>query len=113
MFSTRSSRTFTARMTRLRVSAAARRDLEQIAETGARDHGFSASAAYVEGFRKLFSLLRQQPFAGQERPELGSGIRSLSHRPHRILYRIDGQMVIIDRVIHQARDVRRALRKEE
>ena len=50
--------------------------------------------------------------AGQARLELGPGIRSLSHRPHRILYRVEGDMVIVDRIIHQARDVRRALQDE-
>ncbi|MBY0520056.1 MAG: type II toxin-antitoxin system RelE/ParE family toxin [Sphingomonas sp.] len=100
-------------MAKLRVSAAARRDLERIAETGVRDHGLVASAARVEGFRKLFSLLREQPFAGQERLELGVGIRSLSYRPHRILYRVEDNRVIIDRIIHQSRDVWRALRDEQ
>lgn len=100
-------------MARLRVSAAARRDLEQIAAIGVSEHGLVASAAYVEGFRRFFTLLREQPFAGQERLELGSGIRSLSHRPHRILYRVDGHTVIIDRIIHQARDVGRALREDQ
>ena len=94
-------------MTRLRVSAQARRDLQDIGRTGIRDHGRTASAAHIEGFRRLFALLRDQPFAGQEWPELDLGIRSLSHRPHRILYRVEGDTVIIDRIIHQARDVRR------
>ncbi|MFA6123037.1 MAG: type II toxin-antitoxin system RelE/ParE family toxin [Sphingomonas sp.] len=100
-------------MVRLRVSAGARRDLDRIGEVGVRDHGLAASAAYVEGFRRLFRLLREQPFAGQERVELGQGVRSLSYRPHRILYRVEGDTVIIDRIIHQARDVARALREDQ
>ncbi|NYD88589.1 type II toxin-antitoxin system RelE/ParE family toxin [Sphingomonas melonis] len=96
-------------MTRLRVSAAARRDLRDIGETGRRDFGKSASAAHINGFRRLFRLLRDQPFAGAEWSELNLDIRSLSHRPHRILYRVEGDTVIIVRIIHQSRDMRQVL----
>lgn len=103
-------------MARLRVSAAARRDLKEIGSVGVREHGPAVSAAHVEGFRRLFRLLREQPFAGQERPELGRpelgrDVRSLSHRPHRIFYYVDGDTVVIDRILHHARDVGRILRK--
>ena len=63
------------------------------------------------GFDRLFELLREQPFAGQERPEFGMELRALSHRPYRILYRLVKEQIVIARVIHQARDVRRALRE--
>lgn len=96
-------------MAKLRVSAEARRDLQDIGSTGTREYGPIASAAHVEGFRRLFRLLRDQPFAGQEWPDLDLGVRSLSHRPHRILYRVDGDAVVIDRIIHQARDIRHVL----
>lgn len=94
-------------MANLRVSVQARRDLEQIGDDGAKEHGAIAAARYLEGFRRLFGLLREQPLAGRDRSELGAGIRSLSHRPHTILYRVDGETVVIDRIIHQARDVGR------
>ncbi len=96
-------------MTRLRVSAEARRDLQTIGADGRRTYGRAASEAHIEGFRRLFGLLREQPFAGQAWPDLDLGVRSLSHRPHRILYRVIGDDVIIDRIIHQARDIRSAL----
>ena len=100
-------------MTRLRVSAQARRDLQIIGREGRRRVGRSASEAHIEGFRRLFALLRDQPFAGQEWPDLELGVRSLSHRPHRILYRVVGDAVMIDRIIHQARDLRHALPVEQ
>ena len=100
-------------MAKLRVSAEARRDLERIGAIGVEEHGPVATAAYLEGFRRFFGLLGEQPYAGQARPELGPDIRSLSHRPYRLLYRLDGDTVIIDRIIHQARDVGRALREEQ
>ena len=104
---TRSSRVSTSGMADLRVSVQARRDLEQIGDVGVKEHGAIASARHLEGFGRLFRLLREQPLAGRNRSELGLGIRSLSHRPHTILYRVEGDMVVIDRTIHQARDVGR------
>lgn len=100
-------------MADLRVSAKARRDLEQIGDVGATDYGAVASVRYVEGFRRLFRLLQSQPHAGRQRSELGKDIRSLSHRPYAILYRVIGDTVIIDRILHQARDVGRALRDDQ
>jgi toxin ParE1/3/4 len=109
-FSTRSSPTCICGMAKLRVSAKARRDLERIGDDGAVNYGLAASDRHIEGFRRLFALLRDQPFAGRQRGDLSRGMRSLSHRPHVILYRVDGDTVVIDRIIHQARDVTRALR---
>lgn len=99
-------------MARLRVSAEARRDLRRIGREGTRDHGAAASATYVEGFRRLFRLLREHPFAGQERPEIDQAARSLSHRPYRIIYRIDIDAVVIVRIVHQSRDTARAMRQD-
>jgi toxin ParE1/3/4 len=99
-------------MADLRLSVAALRDLRHIRDQGLRDHGETASDAYMLGFERLFQLLRAQPHAGQERPEFRQAVRSLSHRPHRILYRIEHSVVIVDRIIHQARDVARALRDD-
>ena len=75
-------------------------------------HGVSASDRYMHGFARLFRLLRDQSLAGQERPEFRQAVRSLSCRPYRLLYQIDGNTVVIDRIIHQARDVRSAMRSE-
>ncbi len=83
--------------------------MQDIGSAGTLEYGAIASAAHIEGFRRLFGLLRDQPFAGQEWPDLELGVRSLSHRPHRIFYRVESDLVIIDRIIHQARDVRLVL----
>ncbi len=100
-------------MAKLRFTAEARRDLREVAEHGADQHGLIVSARYMNGFPRLFRLLREQPFAGQARPEFARGIRSLSHRPYRLLYRVEADVVIVERIIHQARDVGRALEGEE
>ncbi len=100
-------------MGKLRISTAAADDLRHIRTSGIRDHGNAASSAYMEGFERLFRLLADNPRAGSPRPEFAPGnVRSLSYRPHRVLYRVHGDDVIIDRIIHQARDVARALRND-
>lgn len=100
-------------MAKLRLSGAAIRDLERIRAEGIAEHGAAASDRYLLGFDLLFQLLREQPKAGQERPEFKKNVRSLPYRPYRILYRVERDVVIIDRVVHQARDVGRALRGEQ
>ncbi|PAX08113.1 type II toxin-antitoxin system RelE/ParE family toxin [Sphingomonas lenta] len=100
-------------VTKFRLSAQAARDLRRISATGRRDHGVAASERHLAGFERLFQLLREQPFAGQERPEFARRVRSLSHRPHRILYRLEGDTVLIVRILHHAQDAPRALRGEQ
>lgn len=113
IFWMRSSLTPALRMAEVRVSAAARRDLERISAEGVRDYGADASERHIEGFRRLFRLLRDHPFAGQDWPELELGVRTMSHRPHCIVYRVEGDTVLIDRILHQARDIGRAIRDDQ
>jgi len=96
-------------MNRLRLSVAARRDLEAVQAKGVEDWGVGPVRAHMEGFHRIFTLLRQHPLAGQARPDYGEDIRVFSHRPHRILYRADKRELLIVRVLHSAMDVRRAL----
>lgn len=100
-------------MADLRLSAEARRDLREIKDASVEAFGPDHASRYMIGFGRLFGLLRDQPFAGQERPEFALDLRSISHRPYRLLYTVTGDTVVIVRVIHQARDVRRALQEEQ
>jgi toxin ParE1/3/4 len=100
-------------MAKLRVSVQARRDIRRIGDEGVRAFGLAASEAHLDGIRRLFSLLESHPFAGQELSEPGLGVRTLSHRPHRIFYQIVRGDVVIVRVLHQSRDVRRAWREPQ
>ena len=64
----------------------------------------------MRGFDELFDLLRRHSFAGQKASDLGKGIRSLTHRSHRILYQAGKDEVLIVRVLHHAMDAKRALK---
>ena len=61
-------------------------------------------------FAELFDLLRRHPLAGQNASDLGKGMRSLTHRSHRILYQARKDEVLIVRVLHHAMDAKRALK---
>jgi toxin ParE1/3/4 len=104
MCSRRSWRAY--RMPRLRLSAAARRDLEMIQDRGLADFGAYAARRHMAGFGRVFALLRAHPFSGEARPAYGEGIRAVSHRPHRVLYRVRDDEILIVRIVHAAMDVR-------
>ena len=91
------------------LSPAARADLAEIDDFSADQFGQDVADAYLRGFNDAFALLRRHPLAGPAKPELGIGIRCLVHRRHRIFYRCETERVLIVRIIHHARDVRKLL----
>ncbi len=64
-------------------------------------------------FDELFDLLRRHPLAGRDASELGEGMRSLTHRSHRILYQASKDEVLVVRVLRHAMDAKRALRRTD
>ncbi len=66
--------------------------------------GSVAALRHLGGFDRIFTLLRDQPMIGQLRPDLGTDVRTFSHRPHRVLYRTNGDEVLILRIVHAAQD---------
>jgi len=95
-------------MAEVRLSALAISDLAEIDEYGAEHFGPAIADDYARGFRHTWDLLRSHPFAGSPRPELGRGVRSLRHERHRIYYVVKGDVVVVGRIYHHARDVRRS-----
>lgn len=91
-------------MARLRLSAAARRDLAEVRRYGIREFGGDAADSYFRGFKKSFALLRERPFAGASEPDLRDAIRSLTYKRHRIFYRVEDDVIEVLRVLHHARD---------
>ena len=98
-------------MTRLRLSAAAHRDLRLIQLDGEEKFGRPASVRHMAKFERLFALLRDHPFAGPARPDYGKDIRLLANPPHRILYQVQPGIVVIARVLHASRDVHHAMQR--
>lgn len=98
-----------SKIAELRLSAAAEADLEAIDEYSNDMFGDDVADVYMRGFGELFDLLRRHQLAGQLKPELSKDIRCIVHRQHRIFYRIDGDVVLVARIIHHARNAKREL----
>jgi toxin ParE1/3/4 len=94
-------------------SNAAEADLVEIDEFSVVRFGEDVAEIYMHGFNAAFVRLRDYPLAAPLRPDFGDGIRCLVHRQHRILYKVNGDTVLIARITHHSRDVRRALKGAE
>lgn len=99
-------------MAKLRIAEAARDDLRDIRTYSKLAFGSSTAHDYLEGLRQVFALLRSRPAAGIEEADLGKGMRGFPYRAHRVYYRLDEEGILIVRILHHARDLRRALEQE-
>ena len=98
-------------MAEIKFSPAARTDLKELGRFSKRGFGTTVAEKYLLGLDQVFDRLASHPHSGEARPKLGSGVRRLSHRSHRIFYEVEGEVVLILRIFHQARDVKRSLLK--
>ncbi|TWU22360.1 Plasmid stabilization system protein [Novipirellula galeiformis] len=85
-------------MPRLRYSAQSKDDLKQIARFIANDKP-DAARRWVSKLREKCRLASQHPEIGDERPELGEGIRSTYLGSYVIFFRRTNGFVDIVRVI--------------
>jgi len=115
---------------RYRLSAAAQSDIIQILAWSQERFGKAARLRYeallVAAFRD-FAELPDRP-GSQARPELGAGVRSwhlrlsrerartttgVAARPrHFVLYRIDADLLVVGRVLHDAMELARHMDAE-
>jgi len=87
----------------VRWSPAATEDLELIAEYIARDSDFYARAVVSE-ILAVAGKIFEQPLIGRVVPEVGNlNIRERFVYSYRLVYRIEGEAVIIVAVIHGKR----------
>ncbi len=96
-------------MAEIEFSNAAEADLVEIDAYSAAQFGEDTAFEYMHGFDEAFARLRDYPQSGRLMPELHSEIRCLTHRRHRIFYCLEGDVVLIVRIVHHAMDARRAL----
>jgi toxin ParE1/3/4 len=94
---------------KIRFLSTAKADLAAIRLHSVREFGGDVADAYFLGFKAAFALLREHPHAGPTKSELGSDIRCFVHRRHLILYSVEGDIVLVRRIVHHAQDARRAL----
>jgi toxin ParE1/3/4 len=90
-------------MPEVRLSPGASADLDDILAYGLKYHHETTAKAYLLSFNKVFALLEDYPFSGQIDEEIG--LRRWHHGSHRVFYQIEGDTVLIVRIIHHSRDV--------
>ncbi|MEM1133594.1 MAG: type II toxin-antitoxin system RelE/ParE family toxin [Pseudomonadota bacterium] len=82
-------------------------DLDEIDDYSIEQFGEDAAQSYMHGFKEAFAQLQDYPRSGQPATELGKSMRCLTHRRHRIFYRIEAEQVLILRILHKAMDAKR------
>jgi toxin ParE1/3/4 len=93
------------------ISSAARSDLEAIDDYGIDRFGEEAADAFNAGVDRVFEQLAEFPRSAPERLDYGQNIRCWMHLGYRVLYQIQGETVVIVRVLHHSRDVGKPLDK--
>lgn len=95
-------------MAEVRFSPKARADLAEIDAYGAETFGDEVAADYARGFAEAFALLSDHPRIGPLQLRLGRKVRGLTYRRHRIFYEVDAEVVLVLRIFHHSRDVKRS-----
>ncbi|TXM69754.1 type II toxin-antitoxin system RelE/ParE family toxin [Methylobacterium sp. WL120] len=85
------------------VSRQARADLREIADFIAADNPKRA-VGFVSELRSRCQSLARHPMQGRPAPDIAPDVRILVFRAYIILHRVHDERVLIDRVLHGARD---------
>lgn len=93
---------------RARLSAAARRDLADIARHVAAESGEERSAGVIRAIARASDLYARRPAAGRPHPELGPEVRSFLVKRWRVYYVSDERGIGVLRILHTRRDLRAA-----
>jgi toxin ParE1/3/4 len=90
----------------LDIKATARAELAQIYDYSVAEFGRVVAEAYLAGLREMFDRLIAFPFIGTVYPDVKPEVRVLFYRSHRVFYQIEGDMILIIRILHKMRDAR-------
>ena len=96
-------------MAELAYSSEASADIDDIAAFSLDRFGPEVALAYVDGLERACERLADFPLLAPVYPRIRPEVRCLAYRSHRIFYRIETSDVLIVRILHSARDVKRAL----
>lgn len=91
-------------MKRLEVKDRARLDLRDLSLYIARDNPDRA-ASFIEELLARMTVVAERPQTFREREEWGSGIRSDIYHRYHIVFRDEGEIVTVLRVLHGAQDL--------
>jgi toxin ParE1/3/4 len=94
-----------------RLAPEAEADLDEIWLYVARNSSVEIANRLVDALTTRFFLLGTYPRAGRQRDDLWPGMRMFSVGEYLVLYRAEGNDVLIDRVVHGSRDLESFLRE--
>lgn len=89
---------------RLRFSAQAVRDLEQIHVYGTLQFGLVQADHYSDRLRETFDRIAEFPELARERREFRPFVRLQRCESHNVIYRIEAEDVWVLRVLHRSVD---------
>jgi toxin ParE1/3/4 len=92
---------------RLELSRRAQADLDDIRDYSLAEFGVARAFAYLDAVEAAFRRIVEFPDVGAVHPLVHPPIRSLSCQQHRIFYEIEGNAILILRILHKAMDVQR------
>ena len=96
-----------------RLSPRAQADIDEIAYYVAVESGSLETAdRFLESIYSRFLMLGEYPQAGRRRDDLRPGVRSFPSGQYIVLYRVEGNDVLIQRVVRGSRDLAALLRDE-
>jgi len=87
------------------ISRSARADLKAIARYSEREWGDVRAKSYLAAFGTRFAMLSRRPKLGAPRDDISEGYRALAVGRHLVFYKIDGNRLLVIRVLHQRMDV--------
>jgi toxin ParE1/3/4 len=87
-----------------RLSNAAGRDLEHVFADGIQKFGRKQALRYSEDLETVFQRIADNPLLYRERFEVHPPVRIVAFHAHLILYQIEGDDVLIGRVLHGHED---------
>ncbi|MBU1374573.1 MAG: type II toxin-antitoxin system RelE/ParE family toxin [Alphaproteobacteria bacterium] len=87
-----------------RLSLAARQDIVDIYLHSENAFGEAQADRYLADLESTFAFLADHPFAARQRVELTPPVRIHPYRAHVIVYRLDGDDILILRLRHGRED---------
>lgn len=94
---------------KLELSTLAKDDLRDIAQYTFTNYGERQVDIYLQALYHGMELLAGNPEIGHRRDDVPSGYKSLLIEKHVIIFTVQGESLIIARILHQSRDMQRHL----
>ncbi|MGB6745967.1 MAG: type II toxin-antitoxin system RelE/ParE family toxin [Terracidiphilus sp.] len=88
-------------MTKVRISAEAERDIDQIAAYTTAEWGWRRADQYLAKFEEGFDLLAKNPSIGRPCESIRNGLRRFEISRHVVFYLIRTDGILVVRVLHQ------------